>query len=226
MTSIPSRNGMLGQTLLSLSKQATKPDEIRLYLTPGCKPFNQNVLNQAMSVPTIVYWTDDFGPLTKLSTALDTSLSDDTIIVTVDDDIVYSAEWLTKLTQRFNRSSIIQEAHGFSGWDVDPLLKHGRFETPAVGQLADVLEGWSGIAYRRDWFKADLFNAPPEFRFVDDVWISSYLNRRGILRRVIDFSGDYCKRTQEGVGISSRPDFVQLNQDAARYGFGFWNDKR
>lgn len=217
MTSIPERNGMLAPTLRSLARQETRPDEIRLYLTPGCK-----VPDLFATLPMLVYWTDDHGPITKLSAALDTSLADDTIIVTVDDDIEYGPRWLKRLSDRAGILSqyVLNEAIGFAGWDVEPLLYQNVFRSPGVGDLADVLEGWAGVAYRRDWFKADLFDVPSWARNVDDVWISAYLNRRGILRRVIDFSGIYCRKIDGAPpGLSNHPEFGERNRFAAAHAF-------
>src|ERR1700693_99287 len=130
MTSIPARNGTLSPTLLSLVNQSRMPDQLRLYLIDGCaRPKGQTVYywdeltygtRAGGSMSPQIYWTTDHGPLTKLSAAVDPSVPGDALIVTVDDDIIYDANWLEVLVD--NATAIPDEALGFSGWNVYSFL--------------------------------------------------------------------------------------------------------
>lgn len=209
MTSIAARNGTLGPTIESLKAQTLKPDQIRLYIDGTCE-----------DPPDVMVWdTRDRGPLTKLSAVTDASLPDDALIVTVDDDVIYHPRWLEVLVS--TATIIPDEAHGMAGWNVRKFLDgSGDYEWPkhSDGESVDVLEGWAGVAYRKHFFGLDVWDVPDGFRYVDDVWISSYLNKRGITRRVI--RTPMCTAPDHDLeAIHKRPDFVELNRLAAIKGF-------
>ncbi len=208
MTTVPSRNGTLGKTIASLRRQLVKADEIRLYLTPGCEPIDGV---RCLEV-------EDRGPVTKLSAVTDESLHPDTLVITVDDDVEYQPGWLRKLVLSAKRYP--NDALGMSGWNArgfiaDPV--NGTYAWAMRVGSCDVLEGCGGVAYRRRFFEPDVMNPPAEFRFVDDVWISSYLARRKIKRRLVGLKMSHSRSHD---GLSYRSDFVELNRRAAILGFG------
>lgn len=224
MTSIPARNGTLHPTLLTLVNQTLMADQLRLYLIDGCEvpssqidvPWDQ--LRFGGLTPQI-YWTTDHGPLTKLSAAVDPAVPGDALIVTVDDDILYDSNWLETLVDA--SKAIPNEAIGFSGWNAWRFLNDpdgGQYVWATTYDACDVLEGWPGAAYRKRWFGADLFAMPEAFRYVDDVWISGYLHKRGVKRRVIRQPMAHPKPSAIP-GLHDRSDFVELNRQAARLAF-------
>lgn len=206
MTTHAARNGTLGPTIESISNQTIKPDAWHVYTPPGVKDLDPK---------TVIRCDVDLGPVMKISAvAIDDSRADpDAIIITIDDDIVYAPNWLEKLLEACAKHP--DEAIGFSGWNTTDLVDGGDYMWPSIGERCDVLEGWAGAAYRARFFDADVLKIPEPFKFVDDVWISSYLHRRGIGRRVIGSPFDVAKPTHATPGISSRPDFKQLNREAA-----------
>ena len=208
MTSIPSRNGTLGPTLQSLLDQTRKADEIRLYLNDGC---------EGVSMPDVrCYWGSDHGPVTKLSAALDASLPPDTIVVTADDDILYEPTWLGTLVA--GAIAYPTDAVAMAGWNVGLFLQGGHaYQWKKAPATCDVIEGWAGVAYRRSFFGPDVIEPPAEFKWVDDVWISSYLHRRGITRRLVHTP--LARSRSELPGLHNREDFVELNRRAAIIGF-------
>ena len=110
----------------------------------------------------------------------------------------------------------------FSGWDVDKFLAGtGRYRFKSAPSACDVLEGWSGAAYRRRFFDGvDIFDVPPVYKFVDDVWISSRLHRRGITRRLIATPTAFVSNPYPGgSGLHTRYDFIEMNRLAAIDGF-------
>lgn len=213
-TTIPGREVSLAATLDSLRAQTRPPDEIRLHLDP----FRPGYHYASNHYASIVHPARDRGPLTKLSAVLDPELADDTIIVTVDDDIVYEPTWLEQLLDAAALRP--DEAIGMSGWNVRRMLasERGGFEFVRPPATCDVLEGWSGALYRRRFFDVDVMEAPDAFRCADDVWISSYLAARGIGRRVVcrPLAKEF-DRTQ--LGLHNRPDFRELNRRAVLLGF-------
>ena len=227
MTSHPGRNGMQGPTLKSLIEQERKADEIWLTLPPGCvmaalPPGERWVENRfRVSMPGF-----DRGPIMKLGALLAKDSehapehAPDDLIITVDDDIVYKPTWLAALVAA--AESYPDDALGFSGWDVDKFLAGtGRYRFKSAPSACDVLEGWSGAAYRRRFFDGvDIFDVPPVYKFVDDVWISSRLHRRGITRRLIATPTAFVSNPYPGgSGLHTRYDFIEMNRLAAIDGF-------
>lgn len=215
MTTIPARNGTLGPTLRSLDRQTLQPDDVRIYAADGAGDWDAQDLDFVT-----LHSSPDYGPITKLSAVLDPELDDDDLVVTVDDDIIYEPDWLETLVAA--AAAHPRDAVGMSGWNAHRMLEstHGSFAFVRPPATCDVLEGWSGAAYRVGWFDASVMMpvCSRELRLVDDVWISSFLEKRGIARRVV------CRpRAAEAypgrAGLHTRPDFKQLNRAAARLAF-------
>ncbi len=240
MSTIASRNGTLGPTLESLANQTRQPDEIRIFGGGGVD-FGDRLWETpgiydkvAFRLPSIQYkpLAVDRGPISKLSILEERSASDDDLIVTVDDDIIYEPRWLETLVAG-------AEAHpdcavGFSGWNADSFLEAwvannhdgGDYVWAQIPGLCDVLEGWAGIAYRKRFFYIDallgfasVLHPLPMFEKVDDVWISWHLERRGVKRATISHR---MSRERDGAlpGLHHLPDFVDLNRKAAIVAFG------
>lgn len=210
LTTVPSRNGTLGPTIASLLAQTYKPNDIRLHVPPG-----------AFTVEGVTnLWVPDSGPITKISAVLDAGLPGDAIIITADDDVVYGPRWLETLVAgaEANRHSAV----GMSGWNASGFLRGGgghadNYQFSASRRLCDVLEGWAGVAYRKEFFDDDILYPPEPFFWVDDVWISSYLKKRGVDRRVL--CPPMGRSTGRLPGLHNREDFVALNRRAAILGF-------
>ncbi len=206
MTSIPARNGTIDPTLQSLRNQTRRPDEIRLYLGPGC----EHVQWTGDGPPIYCIPTVDHGPVTKLSAAVDLCVRADAVIITVDDDIVFAQQWLESLLEHVDKHP--DDAVGMAGWNADVLLSTGRYER-ASGPC-DVIEGFGGVAYRKWFFGPDILHPPAHLRHVDDVWISWYLHRLGITRRVVPGQEKLVdtSRSASQEGIHTRGDFDDLNK--------------
>jgi hypothetical protein len=209
MTTVPDRNGTLEPTISSLKNQSIIPSVIVAYLPPGAA----QITNQLGPTVQNVRCGTDIGPIMKLTAVLDAKPDD--IVVTVDDDIAYDHDWLATIVQAANKYP--DDAIGFSGWNITDLVEGGDYAWPQQPCFADVIEGWSGAAYRAKFFTPEIFKVPPEFRNVDDVWISSWLHRRGIARRLIGFP--MCRVVGKTPGLHDRSDFKELNRRAAQIGF-------
>lgn len=204
MTTVPARRGTLGPTLYSLKRQ-TLAHDLRIYAGPCCD------VPQNLWVPY-----RDHGPVTKIAAVLDAVVPEDALVVTVDDDIIYEPTWLETLVAAAARHA---GAVGFSGWSADRFRAgEHEYRWHKPGETCDVLEGWCGVAYRRAWFDPSILEPPEPFRLVDDVWISSYLARKGIERRVIGWPLAAPKQDPLP-GLHDRVDFKAMNARAALLGF-------
>ena len=138
---------------------------------------------------------EDFGPATKLLGALLVEAEPSTIILTVDDDIVYSPLLLPfvrgSAPSAAALSSVCQvltpSKDGFSSvhdgaWGAHWLWRIEPKECPGW------LVGWAGVAYRVGFFSGDVFAAARNLSHAcflnDDVWLSGYLLAKGVPRVV------------------------------------------
>ena len=229
MATIPSRIGTYGPTFASLETQSLKFDKLFI---AGVEEISAHLF---FDVDTHFAWDfephEDRGPVNKLAVLYQPWLTDDDIIVTIDDDIIYQPKWLETLVEGARKHP--NKAVGFCGWNAYDFIDArdcqreggGWYVWPPNPGPCDVLEGWSGIAYRRSFFYFDpligpsVMLPPAEFRFVDDVWIAYHLHRRGIARQLI---GHPMSKERDGAlpGLHHRPDFVDLNRQAALIAFG------
>ena len=141
------------------------------------------------------FLNEDFGPATKLIGALLVEKEPSTIILTVDDDIIYSPALLPFVRSnapyeaafsavcqvvRQPENSFLSVHDGAAGarwiWRIEPKYCTGW------------LVGWAGVAYRVGFFSPDLFtmarNLSRDCFLNDDVWLSGYLHAKGISRVV------------------------------------------
>ncbi len=237
MTSIPSRLSTLTTTLNSLLTQTVRCPQIWINLPPNCSEFWQDAegnlypegLRGKWGIEDerikVNYVEQDYGPVTKLGALIKRpmglgtlKLDDDTLIITVDDDIIYKPKWLAMILEAAKRWP--DDAIGFAGWNVGGFLEGtGSYQFATAPCFVDVMEGWAGAAYRKRFFNdVDMMNYPPAFKFVDDVWISSVLNKRKIQRRLIAFPQAQ-PANPSAPGLHTRLDFVELNRNAVRNGF-------
>jgi hypothetical protein len=200
LTTIPSRIRRIVPTLRSLLDQTDPPECILLALPP----FSRRE-HAAYAVPealrahprvTLLPSERDWGPATKLLPALRAFAEDpDAALVAVDDDNVYPRTFLE--TFRRHAAAFPDAALGLRGFAVPPSRRRADCREFAGEDVesptrTDVLQGCGGVLVRPRFFDAALFDhdaAPPEAWFVDDVWVSGHLARRGVPRYVLPYPG-------------------------------------
>ena len=194
LTTIPSRIGMIADTLKSLLTQTRPPKEIRLNLPAFSRRENRpydvpDWLRDLRAVRLVP--CEDYGPATKLLPALADAAPGQAILV-VDDDRIYPVSLIAEL-EKASRAQP-NAALGLGGWIAPPdltdrpttILSNLLMRPPApirsarIGRpvAVDILQGVAGYLVRPDFFDlAAVTNyaaAPPAARFVDDVWISAH----------------------------------------------------
>lgn len=202
LTTVPSRIERILPALNSLLDQTVIPDRIFLAL-PSLSKREQTgyvVPEELHGHPrvTVLPSSRDWGPATKFIPAL-LQLADtpDAAILAVDDDNVYPRTFV----ETFRRFATLlpDAALSLRGCAVPPSLRWRdcrEYPGTAITSPArtDIVEGCGGILVRPRFFDAHLLDyaaAPPEAFFVDDVWVSGHLARRGIPRYVVPFSGAF-----------------------------------
>lgn len=185
LTTLPSRIGLLAPTLDSLLAQSRPPDRIVLAIPPTSRREGRGyelppeLTDEAAwdGRLEIVRTEDDHGPGTKLLGSL-AAVSEPSILVVVDDDVVYAPYMLQKLVE----AQRADHSRSFSFY----AYREGGI---TVGQGCDGFSFWTpnldGIA---DWAQPILDQ--PALFVHDDLWISFFLQRRGVrIRRILPDRG-------------------------------------
>lgn len=207
LTTLPDRYDNLYKTLKTVNNQTQKPDAIYLTLPYIAKRLNQPyppLPKKIKKLCTIVRTKEDYGPICKIYGALVSEQDPDTIIITVDDDSIYPLNLIESLT---NCSKLRPDAaitcmgilvgSGVSLFAINTTLQECKpyknmlgFNVPNDGRAVDVVQGVSGVLYKRGFFPTcdnlykellhytediDLFKS-------DDIVLSGYLSKKGIKR--------------------------------------------
>lgn len=140
-----------------------------------------------------VKWVENTGPYRKLMVPLCIE-SDDAIVVTADDDIIYGETWLESLLKDFNPSEKVIHASRvrkkrknmlgyYSGYVFWPIIKK-----PMI-----LSEGWvvtfgGGTVLCKSWFSKDILYDDTYLDIAprtDDLWCSKIADLNGIKVRVV-----------------------------------------
>lgn len=129
----------------------------------------------------------DYGSVTKLAPTILRVEDPETIIITVDDDIVYSdgfIEYHLK-KQRFYPDCALAFA-GIGSHDGScHLCTTLKKDTPMK-----ILEGYKTASYKRKFFENDFFTDFVPKSWSDDVIISAYLGKQKIRKIVMNYNKD------------------------------------
>ena len=136
----------------------------------------------------------DIGPATKLLGGLG-QLPDNSLVVVVDDDIVYRPQMIERLVRQWRKSPNAVcanqvgehgEAMGFAGYLIaKPLLR--------------------GI---------EKLKMPAECRLVDDTWLSWAYKHLGV--EIIQLPGDVWQEAADQAATDRHPDWKELGKDTER----------
>jgi len=148
----------------------------------------------------------DYGPATKLIPTLFVETNPSSVIITIDDDIIYPPEFVSEFVEATRRYP--NAALGLKGYRLPPKeegknLSHFNFDyydslNDTLSDVhVDVLGGFTGVAYRSGFFDysrlTDYGNYPSGSFYVDDDWISGCLDDSGVKRIVL--SNNTCPQT-------------------------------
>jgi hypothetical protein len=195
LTTLPSRIGRLGPTLSSLLDQDVRADGIRINLPQSSRRekvgYEIPEFLTRLGCVTIAPCSQDWGPLTKLMPALiDCQDQPETRIVVVDDDTIYPKTLLSTL----GRASAERpdSAICMRGWKVPSDNRHANRRYIQASDCdrvtpVEVVQGASGFLVRAGFLPPESLQdplAPPEAFFVDDIFVSGTLAKRGVPRHV------------------------------------------
>jgi hypothetical protein len=206
LTTLPDRYNTLYKTLQSLHNQLQKPDVIYLTLPLRAKRLNQEyptLPKHIAELCTVVRCDTDYGPICKIYGALVSESHPNTIIITVDDDVIYPSNFVKKMVEK----SMLKPKAAITGagvliHDGDYMSINTNFKnlTFLNGFLCgfpinnyrkiDIVQGISGVLYKRGFFESNenLYDSLLKYTEdidifrSDDILLSSYLCSKNINR--------------------------------------------
>jgi len=180
LTSIPSRIQNIHFTIKSLLENTIQPDLIYLNIHKST-----SVPQELRSIKNLfINKLDiDFGPLTKLYPTLLKEKDDETVIICVDDDIIYNPytfEHLLKASEKYPDKCICN-----TGWSyIDLKFFHIPIilNIPNVVRKVSVLQCYNGVLYKRKFFKNLIFLEQfcLDCKTTDDILISKTLGKENV----------------------------------------------
>jgi hypothetical protein len=134
-----------------------------------------------------VFRCNDFGPVTKISPTLQRVSDPNSIIITVDDDLIYSDGFIEYHIEK--RKKYPNCALGFAGISARNGSCH-LCTTVENDTEVRVIEGYKTVSYLRKFFDKDFFSEFLGKTWSDDILISAYLGKHKIKRIVLNYEKD------------------------------------
>jgi hypothetical protein len=201
LTTVPERIGNLGPTIRCLLRQTRPPDEIVLAVPEFSirerRPYEVPEHISRLPCVRILHCRKDWGPATKFIPVVREELAagrGDTLIMVVDDDRVYPRDALA--TYLHYNAQLPEAALCFRGaamprtldWRHATMIKGSELREP---HSVAVITGCGSFLIQPGFFDESLWDysrAPCGAFYMDDIWISGCLNRRGVKRYVVPAS--------------------------------------
>jgi hypothetical protein len=238
LSTVPDRIGNLGPTIRSLLKQTRPPDEIVLAIPEFSvreqRPYVVPKYVSRLPRVRVLHCAEDWGPATKFIGAIRDELTagrENTLIMVVDDDRIYPSDALE--TYLFYSEQLSNAALCFRGaampstldWDDAKMIyaEHLREPRPVA-----VITGCGSYLVRPRYFDQSLWDyskAPSVAFYIDDIWISAWLSRRGVKRYVIPASARMrsVSRQRRTVSLNKIPGRQKLNNETIAFFSDAWD---
>ena len=200
-STLPMRIGNLEPMLRSLLEQSRPPDEIVLALPRFSIRQQREYAIPAYleKIPRlrILHCEKDWGPATKFIPIIQKELAagrGDTLIMVVDDDRTYPRDAVE--TYLHFHAQLPDAALCFRGglmpsnfiWFMPKMLRANQIREP---KPVAVITGTASYLIQPRFFDSVLWNysdAPASAFYMDDIWISGCLDRRGVRKYVVPAS--------------------------------------
>ena len=135
-----------------------------------------------------IFRVEDKGPITKVLPTLERITDPETIIIVVDDDIVYVPEMVSEHVKK--QAQFTNCALGYDGLGaVKRPIFHDQRDHYVVSVPLDVevkiLQHYKSVSYKRKYFKPDFFTDFLGKTTSDDILLSAYMTTQGIKKFVL-----------------------------------------
>src|SRR5437764_1405795 len=201
LSTVPDRINDLRTTIRSLLKQTWPPDEIVLAIPEFSvreqRPYVVPKYISQLPRVRVLRCREDYGPATKFIAAIQDELAagrENTLIMVVDDDRLYprdALETYVHFNNQFPDAALCFRGAAMPStldWDDAKMIYAKDLREP---RPVAVITGCGSYLVRPRFFDGSLWNyseAPPVAFYIDDIWISAWLSRRGVKRYVVPAS--------------------------------------
>src|SRR5216117_2475924 len=238
LTTVPDRINNLGPTIRSLLKQTRPPDEIVLAIPEFSvrerRPYVVPKYISRLPRVRVLRCREDWGPATKFIAAIQDELAagrENTLIMVVDDDRLYPRDALE--TYLYYGEQLPNAALCFRGaampstldWDDAKMIYAKDLREP---RPVAVITGCGSYLVRARFFDRSLWDysgAPSVAFYIDDIWISAWLSRRGVKRYVVPASAMMrsVRRQRRTVSLNEIPGRQKLNNETIAFFRDTWD---
>ena len=238
LSTVPDRINNLRPTIRSLLKQTRPPDEIILAIPEFSvrerRPYVVPKYISQLPRVRVLHCAEDWGPATKFIGAIQDELAagrENTLIMVVDDDRLYPRDALE--TYLYYSEQLPNAALCFRGtampstldWDDAKMIYAKDLREPSP---VAVITGCGSYLIQPRFFDESLwdYSAAPQIAFyIDDIWISAWLSRRGVKRYVVPASAmmrsvSWQRRT---VSLNKIPGRQKLNNETIAFFRDAWD---
>jgi hypothetical protein len=238
LSTVPDRINNLRPTIRSLLKQTRPPDEIVLAIPEFSireqRPYVVPKYISRLPRVRVLHCPEDWGPATKFIGAIQDELAagrENTLIMVVDDDRLYPRDALE--TYLYYSEQLPNAALCFRGaampstldWDDAKMIYAKDLREP---RPVAVITGCGSYFVRPRFFDRSLWDysgAPSVAFYIDDIWISAWLSRRGVKRYVVPASAMMrsVSRQRRTVSLNKIPGRQKLNNQTITFFRDAWD---
>jgi hypothetical protein len=238
LSTVPDRINNLRPTIRSLLKQTRPPDEIVLAIPEFSvrerRPYVVPKYISRLPRVRVLRCREDWGPATKFIAAIQDELAagrENTLIMVVDDDRLYPRDALE--TYLYYSEQMPNAALCFRGaampstldWDDAKMIYAKDLREP---RPVAVITGCGSYLVRAQFFDQSLWDysgAPPVAFYIDDIWISAWLSRRGVKRYVVPASAMMrsVRRQRRTVSLNKIHGRQKLNNETIAFFRDVWD---
>jgi hypothetical protein len=238
LSTVPDRIGNLGPTIRSLLKQTRPPDEIVLAIPEFSirerRPYIVPKYISRLPRVRVLRCREDWGPATKFIAAIQDELAagrENTLIMVVDDDRLYPRDALETFlyySEQFPNAALCFRGAAMPStldWDDAKMIHAKDLREP---RPVAVITGCGSYLVQPRFFDRSLWDysgAPTVAFYIDDIWISAWLSRRGVKRYVVPASASMrsVRRQRRTVSLNTIRGRQKLNNEIIAFFRDAWD---
>src|SRR5881392_596871 len=238
LSTVPDRINNLSPTIRSLLNQTRPPDEIVLAIPEFSireqRPYLVPKYISRLPRVRVLHCAEDWGPATKFIGAIQDELAagrQNTLIMVADDDRLYPRDAIE--TYLYYSEQLPNAALCFRGaampstldWDDAKMIYAKDLREP---RPVAVITGCGSYLIQPRFFDGSLWDysgAPSVAFYIDDIWISAWLSRRGVERYVVPSSAIMrsVRRQRRTVSLNKIPGRQKLNNETIAFFRDAWD---
>lgn len=140
-----------------------------------------------------IFRPEDIGPSTKVVPTLERETDPETIIVVVDDDLVYHSKMLSEHVKHQLEYNCVCGYDGLNNLSLDfrfdDVRDHYVVSVPQDLPV-NIIQHYKSVSYKRSYFEQDFWDDFLGKTTSDDILFSAYMNHRKITKMVMAYEND------------------------------------